>query len=131
MATQRAHRAFLAHRKAKATGLILPAPAADAAECTNELAAAVPTTAGAAPPEPAPRICTNEFPSASPRTQIDPLAALRTRIRRLLDGAGPPYHGPIDLALLDSALESLRFDTAALTWLAGLGLPPTPDLRAA
>ena len=47
-----------------------------------------------------------------------------------------PYHGPIDLALLDQALAPLHFDAAALTWLAGLdraaaharGLrPPTDD----
>jgi len=46
MATQRAHRAFLAHRKAKAAGLILPAPAAAPADCTNGF----PAAAGAASP---------------------------------------------------------------------------------
>ncbi len=89
--------------------------------------------------------CTNEFPSTPPRPAIDPLAALRTRIRRLLDGAGrpdpdqrdlaaamlaarlpgaAPYHGPIELPLLDQALAPLHFDAAALTWLAGLAEPP-------
>ena len=128
MATQRAHRAFLAHRKAKKAGLILPVTAASE-ECTNDL------------PEPAPRNCTNEFPAAPPRPDIDPLAALRARIRRLLDGAGPhdaderdlaaailavrlsgagPYRGPIDLAALDRALAPVRFDAAGLAWLATL-----------
>ena len=39
MATQRAQRAFLAHRKAKKAGLILTAPATERADCTNELPA--------------------------------------------------------------------------------------------
>jgi hypothetical protein len=141
IATQRAHRAFLAHRKAKQNGLILPVAAAPA-ECTNEFQPAA---------EPAPPNRTNEFPPARPRPQIDPLTALRTRIRRLLDGAepadpgqrdlaaailaarlpgAPPYRGPIDLASLDRALEPLRFDSAALAWLAKLASPP-PGLRAA
>ena len=134
MATQRAHRAFLAHRKAKAAGLILPAAAAEPAECTNDLPAA-------ASPSRRTQNCTNEFPSARRRPDIDPLAALRARIRRLLDGAGPhdadqrdlaaamlavrlpgaaPYRGPIDLAVLDQALAPVRFDAAALAWLATL-----------
>ena len=79
MATQRAQRAFLAHRKAKKAGLILPSPR-QRAECTNELPATD------ARPEPASQNCTNEFPTVPPRPAIDPLAALRARIRRLLDG---------------------------------------------
>ena len=152
MATQRAQRAFLAHRKAKAAGLILPVAARDAGGMHERFPRGRPSTADPAPPEPAPRNCTNEFPSAPPRPAIDPLAALRTRIRRLLDGAGPPdpdqrdlaaamlaarlpgaapYHGPIDLALLDQALAPLHFDAAALTWLAGLARPnPPPRTRA-
>ncbi len=143
MATQRAHRAFLAHRKAKKDRLVLPAPAV--ADGTNELPAA-------APPEPAPRNRTNEFPATPPRPTLDPLAALRTRIRHLLDGTGPcdtdqsdlaaamlalrlpgaaPYHGPIDLALVDRALASRRFDGPALAWLASLAssssLPDAQD----
>ena len=123
-----------------------------AAECTNDFPAAAPPRADPAPPEPAPRICTNEFPSAPPRPAIDPLAALRARIRRLLDGAGPPdpdqrdlaaamlaarlpgaapYHGPIDLALLDQALAPLHFDAAALAWLAGLASAAARPTRAA
>jgi hypothetical protein len=44
MATRRAVRAFLEHRKARQAGLLLPARTreADAAKCTNELAAAAP-----------------------------------------------------------------------------------------
>ncbi|MFZ1431688.1 MAG: hypothetical protein WAS21_33615, partial [Geminicoccaceae bacterium] len=138
MATQRAHRAFLAHRKAKQAGLVLPAPAA--ADCTNELP-------DAAPFEPAPQNRTNEFPATPPRPTLDPLAALRTRIRHLLDATGPhdtnqsdlaaamltlrlpgaaPYHGPIDLALLDQVLAPLRFDGPALAWLASLA-SSTPE----
>ena len=120
MATQRAHRAFLAHRKAKQQGLIQPAA------------------------EPAAQSYTNELPPARPRPEPDPLAALRTRIHRLLKGAAPadpathdlatairaarlpgaaPYEGPIDRALLDEALEPFRFDAAALGWLAEMGRP--------
>lgn len=134
MATQRAHRAFLAHRKAKKDCLALAAPAA--LECTNELPAAS--------SEPAPQNRTNEFATAPPRPAIDPLAALRTRIRRLLDATGvlepdaqdlaaavlairlpgaAPYHGLIDLAALDSAVAPLHFDGAALGWLVALASP--------
>lgn len=137
MATQRAHRTFLAHRKAKKAGLILPVSAA--ADCTNELPAA--------PPEPASPNRTNEFPATPRHPTLDPLAALRTRIRRLLDATEPhnadapdlvaamqairlpgaaPYHGPIDLALLDQALAPLRFDAAGLAWLAALAAA-TPE----
>ena len=67
MATQRAQRAFLAHRKAKRDGLIEPQPQAstDAANenCTNEK-------------RPASAKCTNE------------MAALRAWLDRLLDGPG-------------------------------------------
>jgi hypothetical protein len=142
MATQRAHRAFLAHRRAKQKGLLLPAPAAEPAECTNELSVAAP----------APRYCTNELRLAHRLPEPDPLAALRARIRRLLEDADPanpdtcdlaaairaarlpgaaPYDGPIDLALLDRALEPFRFDAAAFGWLNGLARPESPDMRAA
>ena len=135
MATQRAHRAFLAHRRAKQKGLLLPAPAIEPAECTNELSAAAP----------APRDCTNELRLARRLPEPDPLATLRVRIRRLLEDADPldpgtrdlaaairaaclpgvaPYHGPIDLALLDRALEPFRFDAAALGWLAEMAGGP-------
>ena len=151
MATQRAHRAFLAHRKAKAAGLILPA-LRQTAECTNDFPAAARPPADPAPSEPTPQICTNEFPFAPPRPAIDPLAALRTRIRRLLDGAGPPdpdqrdlaaamlaarlpgsapYRGALDLQLLDQALQPLHFDAAALTWLADSRDPSPPPPRQA
>lgn len=142
MATQRAHRAFLAHRKAKKAGLILPVPAARA-ECTNDFTPAPAT-------EPAPPNRTNDFAPQHRLPEPDPLTALRTRIRHLLDGTeptgpaqrdlaaailaarlpgAPPYAGPIDLQLLDEALEPLRFDAAALTWLAGLAraAPTSPS----
>lgn len=144
MATQRAHRAFLAHRKAKKDRLVLAAPAAR--ECTNELPAAQ--------PGPAPRNRTNDFLATPP----DPLAALRARIRRMLDvtsahdadtqdlaaailairlpGAAP-YIGPIDLAALSRALATVQFDGAALGRLASLASPaperpgsPPPSLAA-
>jgi hypothetical protein len=76
MATQRAHRAFLAHRRAKQKGLLLPAPAAEPAECTNEFAT------------------TPRHPPA------DPLAALRGRISRLLDGTASH-----DLAAASQAVQ--------------------------
>ena len=135
MATQRAQRAFLAHRKARRDGLILPDTSAlpDAANqnCTNE------NTAAAAPPK-----CTNEMPARPQPRRLpvpDPLAALRARLDRLLDGPGPrtdeewdlvaairavklpggaPYRGPIDAALLAQALDGLGFDAAGLAWLA-------------
>jgi hypothetical protein len=61
MATQRAQRAFLAHRKAKQQGLILPV-AASAAECTN----------GFTPAEPARQNRTNDFPPAPPPARARP-----------------------------------------------------------
>ncbi|MGD9510683.1 MAG: hypothetical protein AB7I59_25125 [Geminicoccaceae bacterium] len=149
MATQRAHRAFLAHRKAKKQGLIRSV-AATAANYTNDFAPAP-------APEPAPANRTNDFPPARRLPEPDPLAALRARIQRLLAGTEPPdpdtrdlaaailavrlpgaptYAGPIDLALLDRALEPLRFDAAALTRLAGLArsepgfLDPSGELAA-
>lgn len=131
MATQRAHRTFLAHRRAKKQGLILPARAAAPAECTNDFT----------PAEPAPANRTNDFPQPRRLPEPDPLAALRARIQRLLAGTepadpaqrdlaaailavrlpgAPPYAGPLDLTALDKALEPMRLDTAALTRLAGL-----------
>ena len=133
-----AHRAFLAHRKAKKQGLIRSV-AATAANCTNDFAPAP-------APEPAPANRTNDFAPARRLPEPDPLAALRARIQRLLAGTetpdpdmrdpatrnlaaallavrlpgAPTYAGPIDLALLDRALEPLRFDAATLTRLAGL-----------
>ena len=63
MATQRAQRAFLAHRKAKRQGLVLPAaePAQPMAleDRTNDLAASPAA-------EPAPALCTNDFAEPSP-----------------------------------------------------------------
>ena len=117
MATQRAQRAFLAHRKAERDGLI-------------EVEAAAPSHA-------ANENCTNEKRLRVP----DPLAALRVRLDRLLDGPGPrtdadrdlvasiralklpdaaPYHGPIAPDLLAQALDGLGFDAAGMAWLAGL-----------
>ena len=141
MATQRAQRAFLAHRKAKKAGLILPVAAAPA-NCTNDFV----------PAEPAHPNRTNDFPPPRRLPEPDPLAALRARIRRLLDGTEPtdpaqrdlaaailavrlpgtaPYRGPLDLQLLDQALQPLHFDAAALTWLAGLAraAPAASPLR--
>ena len=69
MATQRAHRTFLAHRKAKAARLILPVEEPAHEECTNEwpltaLAALPPpgTATVAAAIRPATTECTNDFP---------------------------------------------------------------------
>jgi hypothetical protein len=133
MATQRAQRAFLAHRKAKQQGLILPV-ASTTAECTNDFSLA----------DPAPSNRTNDFPPPRRLPELDPLAALRARIDRLLDGTEPAdtaqhdlaaailavrlpgtasYQGLIDLQLLDEALEPLRFDATALAWLAGSARP--------
>ena len=90
MATQRAQRAFLAHRKAKQAGLILPAAEPEAIpanqNCTNEF----PTlSAPAAPPEamaPESPKCTNELPAP------DTLAPLRARLGRPLGRLGSPAH---------------------------------------
>ena len=143
MATQRAHRTFLAHRKAKQQGLILPA-APMTAECTNDIAPAA---------APAPPNRTNDFPQPRRLPEPDPLAALRARIRRLLAGTEPaepaqrelaaailavrlpgaaPYRGPLDLTVLAEALGPVRFDAAALTRLAGLAraAPAASPLRA-
>ena len=117
MATQRAQRAFLAHRKAKRDGLLEPQTPIDAANenRTNEK-------------QPASAKYTNE------------MSALRARLDRLLDGPGPrteaerdlvaairalklpgaaPYRGPIAPDLLAQALQGLGFDAAGLAWLAG------------
>ena len=122
MATQRAQRAFLAHRKAVRDGLLGPETAAPRAANEN---------------------CTNE---SRPRRlrEPDPLAALRARLDRLLDGPGPrtseewdlvaairaaklpgapPYRGPIEPALLAQALDGLGFDAAGMAWLAGFRPP--------
>jgi hypothetical protein len=94
MATQRAQRAFLAHRKAKRAGLIVPEPAEAAVpaanqNCTNEFGAD--RAPAPAPPQQSAsdsQKCTNEFPHPG-LPKPDPLAALRTRLERLLDGPGP------------------------------------------
>ncbi|MFL5332412.1 MAG: hypothetical protein ACJ8H8_04365 [Geminicoccaceae bacterium] len=151
MASQRAQRAFLAHRKAKRDGLILPEPAAvpDAANQnrTNDF---LPGREEAAAPAAAE--CTNEMPPSAPppgRTpRSEPLTALRARLDRLLDGAGPrtaqewdlvaairaarlpggvPYRGPIDRDLLEQALHGLGFDAAGLAWLAAFRPPAAAD----
>ena len=94
MATQRAQRAFLAHRKAKQSGLILPAaePAEAPANqnCTNdfpELSAAAAPAEAMAPDAPK---YANELPATGqPRPAPDPLAPLRARLDRALGGSGP------------------------------------------
>jgi hypothetical protein len=129
MATQRAQRAFLAHRKARKQGLILPARVEAPAECTNDFA---PTAQPTAPNR------TNDFLPQHRLPEPDPLAMLRARIQRLLDGTEPtqrdlaaavlavclpgaaPYGGSLDLALLERALEPLRLDAAAVALLARL-----------
>lgn len=134
MATQRAHRTFLAHRRAKKQGLLLPVRAEAPGECANDFTPAEPIAA--APPN-----RTNDFAQPRRLPDPDPLAALRARIQRLLAGTEPadpasrdlaaailavrlpgaaPYRGPLDLAVLAEALGPVRFDAAALTWLAGL-----------
>ena len=155
MATMRAHRAFLAHRRAKQKGLLLPVPAAEPAICTNELPARTaphPTEARPAAPRPteAPK-CTNEFPATPWQPPADPLAALRARIARLLDGNVPPdpathdlaaairavrlpgaapYRGPIDLEALDRTLTLLRLDTATLARVTASALPEPAAMAA-
>ena len=148
MATQRAQRAFLAHRKAKRDGLIVPAPPELAEPPANQNGTNENTRepdrplALPAPAEPDSRNCTNELPAPrQPRPAPDPLAPLRTRLDRLLAGPGPkdpaewdliaairalklpgaaPYRGPIDPGQLDRLLAEHRFDDAGLAWLAGL-----------
>ena len=120
MATQRAQRAFLAHRKARRDGLI--------------------ADEGTAPSQAANQNRTNEKRPASPKCTNE-MSALRARLDRLLDGPGPrteadwdllaairavklpgaaPYRGPIPSDLLARALDGLGFDAAGLAWLAGL-----------
>ena len=129
MATQRAQRAFLAHRKAKRDGLIADEHAAPSRPANENRTNENPADAAK---------CTNERRLRLP----DPLAALRARLDRLLDGPGPktdadwdlvaairavklpgaaPYHGPIAPDLLAQALNGLGFDAAGMAWLAGLG----------
>ena len=119
MATQRAQRAFLAHRKAKRDGLLEPETAAPRAANENR---------------------TNENRPRRRAREPDPLVALRARLDRLLDGPGPktdadwdlvaairavklpgaaPYRGPIEPLLLVRALDGLGFDAAGMAWLAG------------
>ena len=148
MATQRAQRAFLAHRKAKRTGLIVPAPPELAEPPANQNGTNESTPepdrplALPAPAEPNSQKCTNELPAPrQPRPAPDPLATLRARLDRLLAGPGPnnpaewdliaalraaklpgaaPYRGQIDPGQLDRLLAEHRFDDAGLAWLAGL-----------
>ena len=119
MATQRAQRAFLAHRKARRDGLLEPETAAPRAANENR---------------------TNENRPRRRAREPDPLVALRARLDRLLDGPGPktdadwdlvaairavklpgaaPYRGPIEPLLLVRALDGLGFDAAGMAWLAG------------
>ena len=134
---QRAQRAFLAHRKAKRDGLILPDTAASAQAPPTRIART--KLAAAAPPK-----CTNELPSpvrSLAATTSGPAGSLwRARLHRLLPRprtggrtriwdlvaairavklpGGAPYRGPIDAALLRQALDGLGFDAAGLAWLA-------------
>jgi hypothetical protein len=131
MATQRAHRAFLAHRRAKQKGLLVPATAAEPVECTNDL------TAGAIPCHAESKNCTNELPPTPLHPPADPLIALRARTAGLIDGTAlpetaardlalaiqavrlsgaAPYQGQIDLKLLDCAFASVPVDAATFTW---------------
>ncbi|MFL5334950.1 MAG: hypothetical protein ACJ8H8_17595 [Geminicoccaceae bacterium] len=154
MATQRTQRAFLAHRKARQAGLILPErPQADPANenRTNENTPEpdrprVPPT----PAEPNPPNGTNELPRPSQARPVsDPLTPLRARLDRLLDGSDPrspeewdlveairaaklpgaaPYGGVIERGYLDRLPTEYRFDGTGLTWLAALG--PARRVRA-
>src|SRR3954453_1455319 len=91
-ASMASQRAFLAHRKARRDGLLVPGPTAlpDAANenRTNE------NTAAAAK-------CRNELPPGAPSPAV---AALRGRLDRLLDGSGPT--GPEEWDLV----EAIRAD---------------------
>jgi hypothetical protein len=104
MATQRAHRAFLAHRRAKQKGLLLPAPAAEPAECTNDR-----STSAASP-----KNCTNEFPAAAQCRPADPLPALRGRVARLLAGTALPDPATRDAAKRDLTAAIQAPDAAAV-----------------
>ena len=110
------------------------------AECTNDFAGHR---------RPAPRKSHERIPSRPAAARaIDPLAALRARIRRLLDGAGPHDADQRDLAAAMLAAQAagrralprpdrprsarpgaapLRFDAAALAWLAGPRRRPHPS----
>ena len=107
MATQRAQRAFLAHRKAKRDGLHPagdqpPRPSAANQNCTNE------NTAAAAAPK-----CTNELPARPQPRRLpvpDPLAPLRARLDRLLASSGPD--GPEDWDLV-AAIRAVKLPGAA------------------
>ena len=131
-----AQRAFFQHRKATRDGLILPVrpelaePPANQ-NCTNENTREPdrPPTLPA-PAEPHLRNCTNELStSRHSRPAPDPLAALRARLDRLLDGPGPgdpeewdliaairalklpgapPYRGAIDPGQLGQVLTEPR-----------------------
>ena len=98
MATQRAQRAFLAHRKAKQAGLILPAAEPEAIpanqNCTNEfLAVARDPTPATAASAPVAEKCTNELRHPSrPRLAPEPLGHLRAAIA---DVPAPPAADPI------------------------------------
>ena len=136
MAAQRAQRAYFAYRRARLEGLIQPRPtAAEPANqnYTNEL------PAGTNEPGGAPGNGTDDLRRQS---APQPILALRARLDALLQRAEPasaadldllaairalklpgaaPYHGPIDLELLDQVLAERRFDVAGLAWLAGFG----------
>ena len=99
MATQRAQRAFLAHRKAKQAGLILPA--AEPAEATRPTRTARTNSwrSPATPPRPrrsgrrCAQKCTNELRHPSrPRLAPEPLGHLRAPIA---DVPAPPAADPI------------------------------------
>ena len=100
MATQRAQRAFLAHRKAKQAGLILPAAEPEAIpanqNCTNEFPALSARRPGRGDGARVTKMHERIAGPASPAP--DPLAPLRARLDRPLGGLG----------LVDAGSERVR-----------------------
>ena len=146
MATQRAQRAFHAHRKARRDGLIGPAaelapPPANQNRTHDHEKTHVRTQAPARPARPSPpprrvrttarkRTCEPKRPPTcrpgSSRLFAGPAPCsaaewdLVAAVRALRQPGAAPYRGPLDLAELERLLAPYPFDDAARAWLAGL-----------
>src|SRR5262249_6320307 len=113
MATQRAERAFLAHRRAKRDGLIV-SEAVGSPEATNE------NHQTKSRPRPKATAClaekcTNELQARPPPRRLpfpDALAALRARLDRLRDGPGPRTEQDWDLV---AAIRAAKLPVAVRT----------------